>query len=79
MKEDLGELEKYKNEVRRLEKIIANLKEDLRSKRPVSGGGGDWENEKMELEVRLHKANARIDALQDEMTYNARNYGKEIA
>ena len=33
----------------------------------------------MELEVKLHKANARIEALQDEMTYNAKNYAKEIA
>lgn len=55
------------------------MKEELRNKRPVSNSGADWEQDKMELEVKLHKANARIEALQDEMTYNAKNYAKEIA
>ena len=77
--EDLGEMERYKNECMRLEKIVANMKEELRNKRPMSSDGADWENEKMELEVKLHKANSRIEALQDEMTYNAKNYGKEMA
>ncbi|CAK88568.1 unnamed protein product (macronuclear) [Paramecium tetraurelia] len=77
--EDIGELERYKQECQRLEKIVANMKEELRNKRPVSNSGADWEQDKMELEVKLHKANARIEALQDEMTYNAKNYAKEIA
>jgi hypothetical protein len=46
----------------RLEKIVANMKEELRNKRPASSGGDD-ESEKIELEIKLHKANARIDAL----------------
>lgn len=75
----MGELERYKNECMRLEKIVANMKEELRNKRPMSSDGGDWENEKIELEVKLHKANSRIEALQDEMMYNAKNYAKEIA
>jgi hypothetical protein len=33
----------------------------------------------MELEIKLQKAHSRIEALQDEMTYNAKNYAKEIA
>lgn len=77
--EDIGELERYKQECQRLERIVANMKEELRNKRPVSNSGADWEQEKMELEVKLHKANSRIEALQDEMTYNAKNYAKEIA
>ncbi|CAD8086706.1 unnamed protein product [Paramecium primaurelia] len=77
--EDIGELERYKQECQRLERIVANMKEELRNKRPVSNSGADWEQDKMELEVKLHKANARIEALQDEMTYNAKNYAKEIA
>ena len=55
------------------------MKEELRNKRPVSSNGADWEQNKIELEVKLHKAHARIEALQDEMTYNAKNYAKEIA
>ena len=77
--EDLGELERYKSECMRLEKIVANMKEELRNKRPASSSGADWEEEKMELEVKLHKANMRIEALQDEMNMNAKNYAKEIA
>jgi len=56
-------MERYKNECMRLEKIVANMKEELRNKRPMSSDGADWENEKMELEVKLHKANSRIEAL----------------
>lgn len=47
----------------RLERIVANMKEELRNKRPVSSDGADWESDKIELEVKLHKANARIEAL----------------
>lgn len=47
----------------RLERIVANMKEELRNKRPISSDGADWENEKVELEVKLSKANARIEAM----------------
>ncbi len=63
----------------RLEKIVANMKEELRNKRPASSSGADWEEDKIELEVKLHKANMRIEALQDEMNMNAKSYAKEIA
>lgn len=63
----------------KLERIVANMREELRTQRPMSSGGADWEQDKMELEVRLQKANYRGEALQNEMTYNAKNYAKEIA
>jgi len=33
----------------------------------------------MELEIKLNKSNTRVEALQEEMTENARNYAKEIS
>jgi len=38
---------------------VAELKEELKSKRPMTSYGNDWEREKMELEIKLQKANAR--------------------
>jgi len=44
----------------RLERLVAELREDLSSKRPVSGTGNpDWNREKIELEIKLQKSNAR--------------------
>ncbi len=37
----------------KLEKIVARMKEELRNQRPISSGGADWEQEKMELEINL--------------------------
>jgi hypothetical protein len=40
----------------RLEKVIADLREELKSKRPVSSHNAGWETDRMEYEVRLQKA-----------------------
>lgn len=37
------------------------------------------EGEKMELEIKLQKAQARNDALSEELILNAKNYSREIA
>jgi hypothetical protein len=39
----------------------------------------DWESDRSELEIKLYKAHARIEALQEELIDNAKNYAKEIA
>jgi len=73
-----SELEKYKQECSRLERLVAELREDLSSKRPTSGTGNpDWDREKIELEIKLQKSNARVQALQEEITDVARNFAKE--
>lgn len=38
---------------------MVELKEELKSKRPQTSYGNDWEKEKMELEIKLNKANTR--------------------
>ena len=55
-----SEIDKYKSECIRLERIIAELREDLKSKRPTTSYGNDAERDKMELEVKLQKANCRL-------------------
>ena len=78
-KGDSNEAQYYKKECERLEGLINNLREELKSKRPVSVSSSELEREKMELEVKLLKANARVEALQNEMTENAKNFAKEIS
>jgi chromosome segregation ATPase len=74
-----GELEKYKLEVSKLERIVAELRDEIKSKRPQTSYGDEVEREKIELEVNLAKAQARIEAIQSEMTENARNFAREIS
>lgn len=69
------------DEIRRLERLVNELRAQLQSKRPVteSGTSGDWEREKMELEVQLQRADLRVQAMQDELDNNATRFAKEIA
>lgn len=39
-----------------LENLVAELWDELRNKRPQTAGHSDWEDEKIELEVKLQKA-----------------------
>ncbi|KRX05194.1 C2 domain [Pseudocohnilembus persalinus] len=76
------EIEKLRMEIVRLEKIISELREQLKSKRPVSQQGGPsgmMEGDMMELEIKLQKSMARNDALSEELILNAKNYSREIA
>ena len=53
-------MERYKNECFKLERIVSELREELKSKRPVTSYGDDLERDKWELEVKLQKSNARF-------------------
>ena len=46
-------MERLKKEIALLESLVAELREELRNKRPQTAGATDWEDEKIELEVRL--------------------------
>jgi hypothetical protein len=65
--------------VRRLERLVFELREELKSKRPVtSEGQADWEKEKLQLELQLQKAEFRVQSMQDELDSNAVKFAKEI-
>lgn len=73
------ELEKYKKEVARLEKITHELQSELSNKRPISAERKNIQNEVLELEVKYHKAVSRVRALEDEIHESAKKYAKEIS
>ena len=63
-----------------MENLVQELRVELKNKRPMtSHGHGDWEDERIEMEVKLQKAQARIDAMQNEMTSSAALFAKEIS
>jgi hypothetical protein len=45
-----------RREIGLLESLVAELREELKNKRPQTAGQTDWEDEKIDLEVRLQKA-----------------------
>jgi hypothetical protein len=75
---DNDEVDKLRREVAMLESLVAELREELKNKRPQSAGAHDWEDEKIDFEVRLQKAQARVDAMQTEMNMTASNFAREI-
>ena len=58
-----SEIERLRRENMQLEQLVSDLKEEVRNKRPMTSGHFDWENEKIEYEVKLQKADAKINAL----------------
>ena len=67
-------------EIQRLEQLVFELREQLRSKRPdTSMPSDDAEQDKIRLEVLLHKAEVRVQSMQEEMEASAIRYAKEIA
>ena len=44
--QDFSEIEQYKGEIRSLQKLVEDLKEELKSKRPTTSHGNEWEKEK---------------------------------
>lgn len=54
-----SEVDRLRNEVALLENLVAELRAELKNKRPTTPGtmggnnGGDWEDVKIDLEVRL--------------------------
>ena len=73
------ELEKYKSEVKRLEAVIKDLQQELKSKRPVSTEKNEIHANVLDLEVKLHKSNARVAALEEEIKENSIRYAQEIS
>ena len=76
---DSDEVDRLRREISVLESLVAELREELKNKRPQTAGSTDWEDEKIEYEVRLQKAQARVDAMQNEMNSSAAVYAKQIA
>lgn len=73
------ELEKYKKEVNKLENLVKELQAELKNKRPISAEKHDVHSNILDLEVKLHKANARVAALEEEIKENSIRYSQEIA
>ena len=62
---ETSEIERLRRENVQLEQLVDELKDEVRNKRPMTSGHYDWENEKIEFEVKLQKADARIMALNE--------------
>jgi hypothetical protein len=75
------ENDQLRREVHLMENLVQELRQELRNKRPMTANGndGNWEDERIEMEVKMQKAQARIDAMQNEMTSSATLFAKEIA
>ena len=76
---DSDEVDRLRREISLLESLVAELREELKNKRPQTAGQTDWEDEKIDYEVRVQKAQARVDAMQNEMTSAAQIYAKEFS
>jgi chromosome segregation ATPase len=73
------ELDKARAELKRLQLLASELRSDLRSKRPMTGERKELQSEMLQMEVKCHKADARIKTLEEELEINAKNYAKEIS
>ena len=74
-----GEYAKHKEEIRRLEKEVSKLQEELISNRPVSAYKAKQVGDRASKEVQLDRTNARIYALEQQITNNTTNYAQQIA
>lgn len=71
-----SEADRLRSEVQMLETLVAELRDELKSKRPQTAGQADWEEEKIEYEVKLQKAEARVNAMQDELTTSTAEHAR---
>jgi len=79
---DSDEVHRLRGEVQLLEGLVSELRAELKNKRPQTPTGGplgDWEDQRIDMEVKAQKAQARIDALQNELTNSAQMYAREIS
>ena len=53
---DSDEMDRMRKEISMLESLVAELREELKNKRPQTATVVDWEDEKIEYEVKLQKA-----------------------
>jgi len=68
---DSDDVDRLRRDIQMMESLVAELREELKNKRPQTAGQHDWEDEKIDYEVRLMKAQARVDAMQNELTSSA--------
>ena len=60
---DSDQMDHMRKEISMLESLVAELREELKNKRPQTATNTDWEDEKIHYEVQLQKAQARVDAM----------------
>jgi hypothetical protein len=48
---DSDEVDRLRRELSLVESLVAELREELRNKRPQTAGASDWEDEKIDFEV----------------------------
>lgn len=73
-----GEYGKYRMEVRKLEEEINKMQADLVSNRPTDVYKSKQVGDVASKEVDLDRFNARIDALENQLTANNTNYAQQI-
>ena len=65
---DSDEVDRLRRDVQLLENLVQELRGELKNKRPQTANGTQgWEDEKIEMEVEIHKNQARINAMQNEL------------
>lgn len=74
-----SEADRLRSEVQMLETLVAELRDELKSKRPQTAGQADWEEDKIEYEVKLQKAESRVDAMQQMLTESTADHAREIS
>ena len=78
-KKENEEVERLREEVRKLERIKRDLEEELKYKRPQSSGGHNLKQQTVELEVQVQRAQARVESLQSQLNKNSKRQAEEIA
>lgn len=73
-----GEYQRLKSEIKRLEQEVTKLQADLVSNRPVSSYKSKQVGDIASKEVTLEKYNARIVALERQISTNATTYAQQI-
>ena len=77
---DSDEVDRLRRDVELLENLVQELRSELKNKRPQTADGQrDYEDERIDMEVKLQKASARIEAVQNELTSSATMFAKEIS
>lgn len=74
-----SELERLRKEVFQLEQLLIDLNGELMQKNQPKSKIDDYEDERIEFEVRLQKSRARCDAIETEMKHDATRFASEIA
>lgn len=77
-KEESDELGKYRDEITKLERIKHELVEELKHKRPMTGTRRQVEEENLDLEINLKKAEDRVETLNAEIRKAAVRFSEEI-